>query len=146
MNHLAHSKNTSISRALLAGLACGIAAALLSGGYTYFYRKATDYSGSFYFEPLLLFFGFPVLFLIAALVYFEMTDVLKRGGLLFSVLVLILMLAGVFFGLGKIELGEEGLLLGYMLITGILLALLLPFLATHARIFMDKEEYLESDD
>ena len=64
MEHLAHSKNTSISRALMARLACGIAAAVLSGIYTYFYRKATDYSGSFYFEPLLLFVGFPILFLL----------------------------------------------------------------------------------
>src|SRR5687767_7429178 len=141
MEHLAHSKNTSISRALMAGLACGIAAAILSGIYTYFYRKATDYTGSFYFEPLLLFVGFPVLFLIFALIYFEMTDYMKRGGLLFSVVILALTLVGTIFGLGEIEKGEEGLLLGYLLITGVLLAVLLPFLATHAKIFMDKEEY-----
>lgn len=145
MEHLAHSKNTSISRALMAGLACGIAAAVLSGIYTYFYRKATDYSGSFYFEPLLLFVGFPILFLVAALIYFEMTDYMRRGGLLFSIVILALVVVGAFFGLGEIDRGEEGLLLGYMLIGGILLAVLLPFLATHAKIFMDKEEYIESD-
>jgi hypothetical protein len=145
MNHLAHSKNTSISRALLAGLACGIVAAVLSAIFTYFYRKATDYSGSFYFEPLLLFVGFPVLFLIGALIYFEMTDYMKRGGLLFSLLILAMTVVGTIFGLGEIEKGEEGLLLGYMLIGGVLLAVLLPFLATHAKIFMDKEEYIESD-
>ena len=130
----------------MAGLACGIAAAVLSGIYTYFYRKATDYSGSFYFEPLLLFVGFPVLFLIASVIYFEMADYMKRGGLLFSLLILALVLVGTVFGLGEIQQGEEGLLLGYILISGLLLAGLLPFLATHAKIFMDKEEYLESDE
>jgi hypothetical protein len=145
MNHLAHSKNTSISRSLMAGLACGIAAAALSGLYTYIYRKATDYSGSMYFEPLLIFFAFPVVFLIAAVIYFEMADYMKKGGLLFIILIVSLTIIGAIFGLAEFEKGKQGLLLGYVLITGVLLALV-PFLATHAKIFMDKDEFAESDD
>ena len=40
--------------------------------------------------------------------------------------------------------GIEGLLLGIILITGLLISFMLPFLATHAKIFMDKEEFSES--
>ena len=145
MNHLAHSKNTSISRSMMAGLACGILAAMLSGAYTYFYRKATDYSGSMYFEPLIIFFAFPVLFIVAALIYFEMADYIKRGGLIFILIVIALVVFAIFFGLKDFEKGKQGLLIGYILITGVLLALL-PFLSTHAKIFMDKDEYTESDD
>jgi drug/metabolite transporter (DMT)-like permease len=146
MNHFAHSKNTSISRSLMAGLACGIVGAVLSVAYLYFYRKATEYSGTEFFEPMMIFFGIPLLFIIAGLIYFEMTDVIKRGGLLFSLLFLSVTLIVIFFGLDRFGKDKQGLLIGMVIICGVLLSFLLPFLASHAQIFMDKEQMSESDD
>jgi hypothetical protein len=40
----------------------------------------------------------------------------------------------------------HGLLLGIEIVTGLIVALLLPFLATHPRIFMENEEFSESVD
>jgi len=146
MNHLAHSKNTSISRSLMAGLACGIIAALLNALFSYFYRKSTAFSGAEYFEPLLIFIGFPLFFLAAGLVFFEMADTMKRGGLLFSIICICLVLVAVIFWLGNLDQERQGLFLGMTLICGLLLSFLLPYLATHARIFMDKEEMQISED
>jgi hypothetical protein len=144
MIHWAQSKNTSISRSLMAGLACGIVAAIINVAYSYFYRKATAFSGATLFEPLVMFVAFPLLFVTAGLVYFEMVDSIKKGGLLFTLLFLLLMGAATIINLTGTQGGKEGLLLGIILITGVLMAFVLPFLATHAKIFMDKEEFSES--
>jgi drug/metabolite transporter (DMT)-like permease len=145
MIHLAHSKNTSISRSLMAGLACGIVAAVLNVAYSYFYRKATGFTGAALFEPLIIFIAFPLLFLIAGFIFFEMADTIKKGRPIFTILFLTLMCIGTILNLNNGVVGKEGLIMGIVLITGILIALLLPFLATHPKIFMDKEGLSESE-
>lgn len=144
MIHWAKSKNTSISRSLMAGLACGIVASVLNVAYGYFYRKATAFTGATLLEPLVMFVAFPLLFIIAGLIYFQMVDSIKKGGLLFTFLFLLIMGIATVLNLSSTESGREGLLLGIILITGVLISILLPFLATHAKIFMDKEEFSES--
>jgi len=54
------------------------------------------------------------------------------------------MLIAIFFDLSQLAKGPGDLLLGIVLITGLLISFLLPFLATHPKIFMDKEELSES--
>ena len=130
----------------MAGLACGITAAALSIAFSYFYRKSTAYSGAEFFEPLLIFIAFPLFFVVAGVIYFEMADTIKKGGLIFSVIFLALMLVSVIFWLDNFDKAKQGLLLGMILISGLLLSFLLPFLATHAQVFMDKEEFSESVD
>ena len=142
--HYAPSRNTSLSRALLAGLACGILAAILNLLYTYFYRKATTFTDTGMFEPLLIFIGFPLLFLVVAVIYYEMVEFIKKGGLIFTVLFVLIMAVGIISSITQYGRGMEGFLLGIILITGIMMAFLLPYLATHAKIFMDKEEFTES--
>jgi hypothetical protein len=144
MMHYAPSKNTSLSRALLAGLACGILAAILNLLYSYFYRKATTFTDAGLFEPLLVFVGFPLLFIVIAVIFYEMVEYIKKGGLIFTCVFLLIMAAAIILSLSQYEKGMEGFLLGIILITGLLIALLLPYLATHAKIFMDKEEFIES--
>lgn len=128
----------------MAGLACGIVAAVLNVAYGYFYRRATGFTGAALFEPLVMFIAFPLLFIIAGFIFFEMADSIKRGGLIFVILFLTLMIIGAILNLNRGASGKEGLLLGIVLITGILISLLLPFLATHPKIFMDNEELSES--
>lgn len=76
-----------------------------------------------------------------------MVEVWKRGELYFVILALVLTAGAVVFILvynsGLIE-GGNGLLLGIEVITGLIVSFLLPFLATHPKIFMEKEELTES--
>ena len=145
MLHLSRSLNTSFSRWLMAGLACGIIAAILNAGYSYFYGKLTGFAVTV-FDPLLIFFGVPLLFMIAGFILYEMVEYIKRGGLLFTVLSLLLVIIATIVALNKYGKEMDGLLLGINLISGLILAFLLPYLATHARIFMDNDEFSESAD
>jgi len=144
--HLAATKNTSFSRSLLAGIVCGILAAILNLAYTTFYRKATDFTSFKVVEPLLIFIAFPLLFVIAGFIFFEMVENIKKGRLYFTILSLLMMGVALVFGLRQLNKGIGDLLFGIILITGLLVSLLLPFLATHPKIFMDKEELSESTD
>jgi len=144
--HLAATKNTSFSRSLLAGIVCGLLAAILNLAYTTFYRKATDFTSFKVVEPLLIFIAFPLLFVIAGFIFFEMVENIKKGRLYFTILSLVMMGVALVFGLRQLDKGIGDLLFGIILITGLLVSLLLPFLATHPKIFMDKEELSESTD
>ena len=144
--HLSSAKNTSFSRSLLAGIVCGILAGILNVAYTMFYRKATDFNTYKVVEPLLIFIAFPLLFVIAGFIFFEMVENIRKGRLYFTILSLVMMAIALIFGLRPLEKGIGDLLFGIILITGLLVSLLLPFLATHPKIFMDKEELSESTD
>ena len=144
--HLSTTKNTSFSRSLLAGIVCGILAGILNVAYTMFYRKATDFNTYKVVEPLLIFIAFPLLFVIAGFIFFEMVENIRKGRLYFTILSLVMMAIALIFGLRPLEKGIGDLLFGIILITGLLVSLLLPFLATHPKIFMDKEELSESTD
>ncbi len=143
------ARNTSFSRSLIAGLICGIIAAVLNAAYNFYYRKATGFESGRFIEPLIIFIAFPLLLIIAGLIFFEMVEYVKRGKLLFTVLFLVLMLVAIIVdlftqGTQPLMSGTRGLLFGMEIITGLLIAFLLPFLATHPKIFMEEEELSES--
>lgn len=143
-----HARESSFSRALLAGLICGIVSAVLIAFYTFEFRKITDFKGLGFLEPSIIFVAFPLLMVIAGFVFLGMVEVFKNGELLFVVLVLALMIAAVVFVLvfrqGPVMSGAKGLLLGVIPVGGLIMAFLLPFLGTHPKIFMEKEELMES--
>ena len=144
--HLASARNTSFSRSLLAGMICGILAAILNVVFTAFYRKANDFTAYKVVDPLLIFIAFPLLFVIAGFVFFEMVENIKKGRLYFTTVSLVMMAIALFFGLRQLEKKIGDLLFGIILISGLLVSLLFPFLATHPKIFMDNEELSESTD
>lgn len=144
--HLAKLKKTSFTRSLMAGFASGIVAALLNVVYSYVYRNATGFDGAALFTPLLIFIGFPILFVITGVILYEMIDRIKNGRMWFTVLFLLLMMLALVFDVNRQPKGSEGLLLGIILITGLLMAFLLPYLATHAKVFMDEEEFKQTED
>jgi hypothetical protein len=143
-----HAKESSFSRALLAGLICGIITAALVAFYTFEYRKITDFKGLGYLEPLIIFLAFPLLLVIAGFIFLGMVEQFKNGELLFVVLALLVTAGVIVFVLvtkeGPVMSGSKGLLLGITAIAGLIIAFLLPFLGTHPKIFMEKEELLES--
>ena len=104
--HLSAAKNTSFSRSLLAGIVCGILAAILNIAYTVFYRKATDFTAYKVVEPLLIFIAFPLLFVIAGFIFFEMVENIRKGRLYFTILSLVMMAIALIFGLRPLEEGN----------------------------------------
>lgn len=139
---------SSLSRALLAGLICGLIAAVLVVIYNSQFRRITGFTGLNFIEPSIVFISFPLFFVFAAFVFLGMVEVLKKGELFFVILALLLTLGAIVFDLffkeGPVWSGVKGLVLGIEVITGLTVSLLLPFLATHPKIFMEKEELLES--
>jgi len=144
-----HARNTSFSRSVMAGAICGLVAALLNAVYDLFYRTTTGFESDKLISPVPIFVAVPVLLIIAGVIFFEMVEFIKIGKLLFTALFLALTLLAIVIdvfqngdrnGLS----GMHGLLLGIEIVTGLIVALLLPFLATHPRIFMENEEFSES--
>jgi len=143
--HLSVKKNTSLSRSLLAGLVCGLIGGFLDAGYTFFYRQATELSGYKIVEPMIIFMVIPIIVITTGLIFFELVDNMKRGRLFFTIISLFVTLAAIILDL-QLEKGIRELLGGIILITGLLISFLLPFLATHPKLFMDEEELSESVD
>jgi hypothetical protein len=145
MLHLARSRNTSLSRCLMAGLACGLLAGFLGAVYTYAYGQAASFTGGMWFSPLTFFVGIPILFVIAGYLLFEMVEFVSAGRGIFMVLIILLTALGVILSL-RYKGDMAGLMVGLMVINGLLMSLLLPYFATHARIFMDREEYEDTEE
>src|SRR5215470_13081330 len=110
-----HAKESSFSRALLAGLICGIIAAALIAFYNFEFRKLTDFKGFGFIEPLLIFIALPLFMVIAGFVFLGMVEVWKRGELYFVIIALLLTAGAVIFVLvynGGSMSGRNGLVLG----------------------------------
>ena len=143
-----HAKESSFSRALLAGLICGILGAALIAFYTFEYRKITEFKGLGFLEPMVIFIAVPLLMVIAGFLFLGMIEQFKNGELLYIVLAVVLTVGGFIVVLvvneGPMLSGSKGLWLGIITIGGLISAFLLPFLGTHPKIFMEEEELLES--
>jgi len=143
-----HARESSFSRALLAGVICGIIAAVLIILYASQYRKLTGFGGLTYIEPSIIFVAGPMFMVLAGFIFLGMVEVFKNGETLFVIAALVLTVAAVIFDTvyngGPLLSGREGLILGVVLIAGLIVSFLLPFLGTHPKIFMEKEELLES--
>jgi len=143
-----HAKESSFSRALLAGLICGILGAALIAFYTFEYRKITEFKGLGFLEPMVIFIAVPLLMVIAGLLFLGMVELFKNGELLYILLAVVLTIGGFVIVLvvneGPMLSGRKGLWLGIITIGGLISAFLLPFLGTHPKIFMEEEELLES--
>jgi hypothetical protein len=143
-----HAKESSFSRALLAGLICGIIGAALIAFYTFEYRKITEFKGLGFLEPMVIFIGVPLLMVLAGFLFLGMVEQFKNGEFLYILLALVLTIGGFVVVLvvkeGPLLSGSKGLLLGIITIGGLISTFLLPFLGTHPKIFMEEEELLES--
>jgi hypothetical protein len=143
-----HAKESSFSRALLAGLICGIVGAALIAFYTFEYRKITEFKGLGFLEPMVIFIAVPLLMVLAGFLFLGMIEVFKNGELLYILLALVLTIGGFVVVMvvneGPMLSGSKGLWLGIITIGGLISTFLLPFLGTHPKIFMEEEELLES--
>jgi hypothetical protein len=133
---------TSFSKSLLAGLLTGIVAALLNLIYMIIYREATGFATAKIIMPLSIFLGFPILLGLAGCAYFLLKKHLARGASWFVFFSIALMVALVLITFldtsesgGGIFSGLRGLCLGMEIITCLLSAILIPWLASHPNIY-----------
>jgi hypothetical protein len=132
----------SFSKSLLAGLLTGIVAALLNLIYMIIYRDATGFATAKIIMPLSIFIGFPILLGLAGCTYFLLKKHLARGAswfIFFSVALMVCLLFITFLdtnedGSGFFS-GLRGLCLGMEIITCLLSAILIPWLAAHPKIY-----------
>jgi len=124
MLHLARSYNTSLSRCLMAGLACGLIAGFLGAVYTYAYGQAAAFTGGMLFSPLTFFVGVPIFFVLAGYLLFEMIEHVRAGRGIFMVLFLVLTVLGIILSLGRYEADMSGLMVGLIAINGLILSFL----------------------
>ncbi len=141
-----HARTTSFSRALLAGVICGLIAALVNVIYDFVYRRIADFHIDKLISPFPIFIGFPLMMAIAGIIFWILVEYLKQGKLVFTIIFFLATLVALAFDIFGPNVSSQmtGLLLGMIIVSGILIAFLLPYLATHPGIFMEQEELKES--
>ncbi len=138
------------SRSVLSGLMAGVLAAIANFFFVVIYRLGTGVNAYEYIiSPVFIGFGFPILLTLAGLIYFVMNRYLPKGVMWYSILFVLLTLLAVLIvflsqGTGSIFSGSKGLLFGMIIITGLMISFLIPYLARHPKIFMTKEGVRES--
>jgi len=134
--------STTFSKSLLAGFLTGIIAALLNLVYMIIYRESTDYAADLIVMPLTIFIGFPILMAMAGSAYFLLQKHLLSGTTWFIIICFIGMIALLTVTIldtrlnhGILLSGARGLFLGMVIITSLLAAFLIPYLARHSKIY-----------
>ena len=142
-------KNVRLSRTLLAALLAGLICAVIVGVFVYNFRHWADSTTMVIFSPLVLFIGIPLVFLLAGIIFFELAHWANGPGIykvIFAILTLLVIAIDLEIFSGNFELtGSTRLVFGMELINGLLLTFLLPFLATHPRLFMTGDGLMFSD-
>src|SRR5262245_58868712 len=87
-------KQLSLSRALLAGLLCGIITAMVIGIFVVLYRDKTDFERLLGLNSTVIFAFIPLVVLIAAGIYYLLAHYYKNGEALFIILFIGLLLFG----------------------------------------------------
>ena len=135
---------TSPSKSILAGLLTGIIAAAINLLYVIIFRESSDFSGDGLFVmPVTLFIGLPILLVLFGGAYYLFQKHLRNGTSWFAGICLAGMVALIMVTLqdtrlnhGELFSGARGLFLGIVIITFLLAAFLVPYLARHSKIFL----------
>ncbi|HLY68121.1 MAG TPA: hypothetical protein VKR53_00245 [Puia sp.] len=132
----------SFSKSLLAGILAGIAAALLNLIYMVAYRDTTGFATAKIIMPLSIFIGFPIVLGLAGCCYYLIKRHLSRGVAWFIFFFLALLGALLLITVadtkddgGNLFSGLRGLCLGMEIITCMLGAFFIPYLASHPGIY-----------
>lgn len=142
MNMKTLTDTTTFSKSLFAGLLTGIIAALLNLVYMIVYRESTNFGADLIVMPLTIFIGFPILMAMAGAAYFLLQKHLFSGTVWFIIICFIGMIGLLTMTIldtrlnhGVLLSGARGLFLGMVIITSLLGAFLIPYLARHSKIY-----------
>ena len=135
----------SFNRCAIASLFAGLIAAVANLLFVTIYRSSTRVNAyEEIISPVPIGIGFPIILLVAGVIYYVMSHYLPRGIVWYKVLFVSLILFAVFYdfisGNNTFHLtGAKGLLLGIEVITGLMITFLIPYLAQHPKLFMTEE-------
>ena len=134
--------SVTFTKSLLVGLLAGIVAAMLNLVYMIIYRESTNFAADLIVMPLTIFIGFPILMVLAGSAYYLLQKHLLSGSTWFAIFCLIGMISLLFVTIidtrlnhGTVLSGARGLFLGMVVITFLLAAFLIPYLAKHPGIY-----------
>ena len=140
-------KRMSLSRALIAGLFCGIISALLIIVFAFFYRTSTNFEKISAIGPIAIFIGTPILMAGIGWIYFLLVHYLSKGETIYKMVFAVLTIFGLLVILNLKPSGGEtllsmphGFLFGLIAICGIAACFFIPYLAHHPRIYMTAGE------
>ena len=140
-------RKMTFSRALLAGVLCGIVTAIFIAGYAGIYRNETDFEKLAGINPTIIFAFVPLVTVIAAVIYYLLVHYFGKGEVFFETVFIVLMLIAVAKDIRfHRSVGEtlmttaNGFLFGLEIITGLAICIFLPYLAHHPKIYMTNDE------
>jgi hypothetical protein len=132
-----------LTKCLMAALFVGIFAVLADEIYNFAYRWVTGFSPSEIFNVSSLIFGTLIFFMLAGMIYFFVTRLTAKADIVYTGLMLVLTVAGVFLGLkihrsvdAEVTTVFRGLFIGVELIIGLMAAFLVPYYVKHYRVFL----------
>jgi len=135
-------EQTNFSKCLLAGVATGITIIPISLIYNFIYRHFTNFAVSWVINVTSIIFASFILSTLAGLLYYFLVPFLKKSKNLYTLLFIVLTVAVIFLGFHMqrsnnpvISNQFRGLYLGDVVITGIAIAFLIPWLARHKNSF-----------
>jgi hypothetical protein len=136
----------TLGRCLLAGLLTGIIAAVIVSIFNIIYRRETELIAYAVVMHLSIFMAFPFFHLVSGGFYFLFVDHLKKGTLVFVIIMLLgTLISALITGYAgnrtdpTVE-AFRGLLMGLEIIGGLLGALLIPYLVRHPGLFLTPED------
>jgi len=141
----------NLDRCVLGGLFTGIVAAIVAMTFNVIYRGKTGLYDYGVITPVSIFMVYPFLNLAAGGLYILFIRHLRRPGLVFAGLMLLIMLALAFFTAYDGATGTQGkhqfrgLVVGFEIIQGILGATLTPFFVNHPTLYLTAEDMREEE-
>lgn len=135
-------RKTSLSRIMVAGLFCGVAAAIIANVYFFFYTGLTDMESTLFFNPIIILISIPLTTVVASLIYYMIVNFFNKSEAFFVWLFVVIGLMSIIPVLNFQPSVERpfvtitgGLLLGIMGITYISISIFLPYLIHHPQIY-----------
>lgn len=141
MNH--DYQPTEFSKTLLTGVFAGIIATCVNLVYNFIYRGMEGFYPSEIINVSSIIFVTMIIFVVGALAYFMLSNLGRQGNFIYIVIFSVLTLLCIYFSLhvnrsnNPLEITQfRGLLLGTVALTGIMLAVLVPYLSKHSESYV----------
>ena len=132
-----------LTKAIVAGVFTGIMIAVINLVYNYIYRDVTGFSPSEIFNVSSIIFCSVLISLVAGIIYFLFAKFIKKGGIIFTVLFVVLTILGIISVFNTHRSSDahttalfRGLYLGIIIVTGFLDSFMIPYFSKHSKFIL----------
>jgi len=134
------TKRAAFSDSILAGFYAGFILTVVSIIFDVLFREMTGFNGDSILNPAIIFTIIPLIGLVAGLLYYAADGNMKYTGIVFAIVFIALTVVGVVYTDTELVRHNAILLVsGFVIISGLGTALMVPYLIKHPRLFMDDE-------